>query len=119
MFSCERCEKQYAYLHKLKHHQLWSCKGQPSKTCMCSSPRRAGSRNCFTLPPTPEKGEADVEVGNGQKEGEEKTEEVATVTAVLVNEREENEEEENEDSEKVEEVWIYKYFRCFLIFLGI
>ena len=101
MFSCESCEKQYAYLHKLKHHQEWSCKGQPSKTCMFSCPRRAGSRNCFTLPPTPEKGEGDVEVGNGQKEGEEKTEEVATVTAVLVNER-----EENEDSEKVEEVWI-------------
>ena len=100
MFSCERCEKQYAYLHKLKHHKVWSCKGQPSKTCN-SCPRRAGSRNCFTLPPTPEKGEGDVEVGNGQKEGEEKTEEVATVTAVLVNER-----EENEDSEKVEEVWI-------------
>ena len=40
-------------------------------------------------------------MGNGQKEGEEKTEEVATVTAVLENER-----EENEDSEKVEEVWI-------------
>ena len=98
MFSCERCEKQYAYLHKLKHHKVWSCKGQPSKTCMFSCPRRAGSRNCFTLPPTPEKGEGDVEVGNGQKEGEEKTQEV---TAVLVNER-----EENEDSEKVEEVWI-------------
>ena len=42
-------------------------------------------------------------MGNGQKEGEEKTEEV---TAVLVNEREENEEKENEDTEKVEEVWI-------------
>ena len=71
MFSCERCEKLYAYLHKLKHHKVWSCKGQPSKTCMFSCPRRAGSRNCFTLPPTPEKGEGDVEVGNGQKEGEE------------------------------------------------
>ena len=101
MFLCESCEKQYAYLHKLKHHEVWNSKGQPSKTCMFSCPRRAGSRNCFTLPPTPEKGEGDVEVGNGQKEGEEKTEEVATVTAVLVNER-----EENEDSEKVEEVWI-------------
>ena len=79
MFLCESCEKQYAYLHKLKHHKVWSCKGQPSKTCMFSCPRRAGSRNCFTLPPTPEKGEGDVEVGNGQKEGEKKTEEVAVL----------------------------------------
>ena len=51
---------------------------------MLSSPRRAGSSNCYTLPPTPEKGEADVEVGNRQKEGEEKTDEVAAWDEVSV-----------------------------------
>ena len=61
MFSCELCEKQYAYVHKLHHHELWQCKGRPSESVMVSSPRKSGSRNCFTLPPTPEKGEGEEE----------------------------------------------------------
>ena len=51
-----------------------AAKVTPPETNMLSSPRRAGSSNCFTLPPTPEKSEAYIEVGNGQKEREEKTE---------------------------------------------
>ena len=54
MFECELCgEKHYAYVHKLKHHQLWSCEGRQSETCMLSSPRRSESQNCLALPPTP------------------------------------------------------------------
>ena len=66
-------------------------------------PQESWQQELFYPSPTPEKDEGDEEVGNGQEEWEEKTEEV---TAVLVNEREENEEKENEDTEKVEEVWI-------------
>ena len=84
MFSCDRCEKKYGHIHKLHHHKRWGCKGHPPETCMLSSPRRAGSSNCYTLPPTPEKGEADVEVGNRQKEGEDKTDEVAAWDEVSV-----------------------------------
>ena len=58
MFSCDRCEKKYGHIHKLHHHKRWGCKGHPPETCMLSSPRRAGSSNCYTLPPAPEKGEA-------------------------------------------------------------
>ena len=61
MFTCELCEKQYAYVHKLRHHELWLCKGRTSESVMLSSPRRSGSRNCFSLPPTPDKGEGEVE----------------------------------------------------------
>ena len=76
MFACELCEKQYAYLHKLRHHELWLCKGRPSETVILNSPRRTESRNCFELliTPPPEKG-----VGylvTSQNEGEEKCDEL-------------------------------------------
>ena len=31
------------------------------KSVLLSSPRRSGSKNCFTLPPTPDKDEGEVE----------------------------------------------------------
>ena len=68
MFSCELCDKQYAYPHKLHHHALWLCKGRTSESCMLTSPRRSGSRNCFLLPPTPEKGEGEAELVEELKE---------------------------------------------------
>ena len=76
MFACELCEKQYAYLHKLRHHALWLCKGRPSETVILNSPRRTESRNCFELPITlpPEKGVGDLVTK--PNEGEEKCEEL-------------------------------------------
>ena len=68
MFSCELCDNQYAYPHKLHHHALWLCKGRTSESCMLASPRRSGSRNCFLLPPTPEKGEGEAELLEELKE---------------------------------------------------
>ena len=125
MFSCDLCEKKYGHIHKLHHHKRWGCKGHPPETCMLSSPRRAGSSNCFTLPPTPEKSEADIEVGNGQKEREEKTDEVEKPDSDEVENLDcdevenldlESDEVEKLDSgeverlfsDEVEEVWIYK-----------
>ena len=82
---------------------------------MLSSPRRAGSSNCFTLPPTPEKSEADIEVGNGQKEREEKTDEVEKPDSDEVENLDYDEVEKLDSgeverlfSDEVEDVWIYK-----------
>ena len=68
MFKCDQCDKQYAYVHKLQHHLVWNCKGNKSETHMLSSPRRSGSSNCFVLPPTPAKGDDDVELVGAGKE---------------------------------------------------
>ena len=76
MFSCEQCEKQYAYLHKLRHHELWLCKGRPSETVILSSPRRTGSRNYFELPITPPPEEGKGDLVTEQHEGKEGSEEL-------------------------------------------
>ena len=72
-FDCCDCGKKYSFLHKLQHHQTWSCKKEKEgETCMLSSPRRIGSQNCFFLPPTPEK----CENGDVEYEGESNSKEV-------------------------------------------
>ena len=57
----------YAYIHKLRHRELWLCKGRPSETVILNSPRRSESRNCFELPPTPAKCHQDVELDEAEE----------------------------------------------------
>ena len=70
MFSCDLCEKKYAYLHKLHHHELWLCKGRASEAVILNSPRRSQSRNYTVLPPTPDKCDQDVELAEVEAEAE-------------------------------------------------
>ena len=72
MFPCKQCGKSYAYVHKLHHHKLWSCKYWIPETELrilnLPRPRGNDSNNDFTLLPTPERIEGEAEVVNGVKE---------------------------------------------------
>ena len=74
MFPCKQCGNSYAYIHKLNHHKLWSCKYQPSETesWILNLPMRNDGSNNFTLPPTPEGSEGEAELVNGEEEIKEK-----------------------------------------------
>ena len=84
MFNCDLCQKQYAFVHKLKHHKQSTAvelQRRLSETCILNSPRRHGSVNLFSLRPTPVKSPEK----SGVRESEEENEVVVTVGAVEVN----------------------------------
>ena len=71
MWSCTECHKTYAYLHKLQHHQTWSCPGRKRTSDVCDLARRPLSSNIFSL----DKESEEVNEGGAVKEGEKPTEE--------------------------------------------
>ena len=48
-FQCMDCDKKYAFLHKLKNHQVWSCKGKEGEKLEIDVARRAHSSNVFCV----------------------------------------------------------------------
>ena len=47
-FQCSDCEKTYSFLHKLQHHQTWSCKKKEVEKIEVDFARRALSSNVFS-----------------------------------------------------------------------
>lgn len=85
MWSCTQCPKTYAYLHKLQHHQTWSCPGKKGTSGVCDLPRRPLSSNIFSLDQEVKEGsdfkdgsdvkeESDVKEGSDEKESKEENE---------------------------------------------
>ena len=50
MYHCDQCGKNYAYLHKLKHHMTWLCKERAQRLDLKVEPRRELSSNIYHLP---------------------------------------------------------------------
>ena len=47
-FNCSSCSKSYSFLHKLQHHQLWSCKTKEHQE-QIDTARRPLSSNVFSF----------------------------------------------------------------------
>ena len=47
-FNCSSCSKSYSFLHKLRHHQLWSCKTKEHQE-QIDTARRPLSSNVFSF----------------------------------------------------------------------
>ena len=50
MYHCDQCGKNYAYMHKLKHHMTWLCKERAQRLDLKVEPRRELSSNIYHLP---------------------------------------------------------------------
>ena len=48
-FQCSDCGKNYSFLHKLQHHQTWSCKKKEAEKIEINVARRPLSSNVFSV----------------------------------------------------------------------
>ena len=70
MWSCRDCNKTYAHLHKLQHHQTWSCPVRGGTSGVCEEARRPLSSILLSNQPAEKK--KDDETGKEKEDEKDK-----------------------------------------------